>query len=65
VNLGAVLVLGALALKFMEDKAATAPPALPSCAIGEAPRWFGKEQIINGRKVGPGWVCLPVVITKL
>jgi len=40
------------------------PPA-PSCPVGEAPRFFLYQQTINGRSVGPGWVCLPVDITRI
>jgi len=54
------LGLGAAA----RDVGVITPPA-PSCPVGENPRWFGKQQIINGRSVGPGWVCLPVEITRL
>jgi hypothetical protein len=48
----------------LKDLLPAAKPT-PSCPVGEAPRWFFGTQIINGRSVGPGWVCLPVDITKL
>ena len=39
-------------------------PPPPSCPAGEAPRFFEVKNI-NGREVGPGWVCLPVDIKRL
>jgi len=41
------------------------PPPPPSCPVGEAPRFFLSQKTINGRSVGPGWVCLPVDVTRL
>jgi len=41
------------------------PPPPPSCPVGEAARFFLYQKTINGRLVGPGWVCLPVEITRL
>ena len=73
-RLESLAILAALALGWkrldLKPGMATPPagvetPPAPTCPAGESPRWFLGKQIINGREVGPGWVCLPVDIKKL
>ena len=66
-RLESLAILAALALgwKRLDLKPGVATPPAPTCPAGESPRWFLGKQIINGREVGPGWVCLPVDIKKL
>jgi hypothetical protein len=68
-NIGLLILAGFAWSKLgfgaaVKDVGILTPPA-PSCPVGEIPRWFIGKQIINGREVGPGWVCLPVEITRL
>ena len=64
-TLAGLAAAAAAFLKYSADLPIYQETTAPSCPVGEIPRWFGTQQILNGRKVGPGWVCLPVDVKKL